>query len=102
MESKLSHLVYKKIQEVRVVEDYLQLVFINNSVLNIYNSYRYNGECISSIKTQEIISINENNEQITLSFSNKFCLIISLKDDDYKSPEAIELIKKGKETIIWN
>ena len=102
MESKLTCLISLVLQEVRLIEDYLQLFFTDGTILNVYNVYEYDGQSVTSLEAQEVITASENDQEAVLSFSNGSRLVIGLKDDDYIGPEAMELIRKGEDPVVWN
>lgn len=102
MESKLLCLISLVLQEIRVIEDYLQLLFVGGIILNIYNVYAYDGQTLSLLKGQQVTEVSESVESAVLSFSNRTHLIIGLKDDDYNGPEAMELIREGEAPVVWS
>ncbi|MCG6194329.1 hypothetical protein LFX25_13840 [Leptospira sp. FAT2] len=97
----LEQLVGSIVKEIDLVEDYLQIKFTDETIININNNFKFNGDNINSIKHEELISIFENNLKIDLNFKNNLTITISLLDKDYNGPEAMELYQKGKPPIIW-
>ncbi len=98
----IKYFVGLRIQKIEKVHDYLQMIFSNDMILNIYNNYKYNSNSILSLKNKEIKFAIESNEEIVFGFQDNNKLIISLKDADYNGPEAMELSCEGKTTIVWN
>ncbi|AVQ13040.1 Oxidoreductase, NAD-binding domain protein [Leptospira santarosai] len=98
----LKQIIGSIVKEINFIEDYLQIKFTNETIININNNFDFNGDDISSIEQKELISIFEDNSKIDLNFKNNLTISISLLDKDYNGPEAMELYQKGKPPVIWN
>ena len=102
IEQMLRVLTGLMIQKVEEVHDYLQLVFSDGTILNVFNKYQYEGENILSIKGKKMNSIKETDQSVLFSFSDGSHLIVGLRDEDYSGPEAMELIRHNEPPIVWN
>ncbi|WP_078124789.1 hypothetical protein [Leptospira alexanderi] len=98
----LQLLIGSIVKEVIFIEDYLQIKFTDNTIININNNFKFNGENLKSIEEKELTLVIENNSGIDLNFKGNLIVSISLLDEDYNCPEAIELYRKGKPPIIWD
>lgn len=98
----LQMLIGLVIDKVVQIHDYFQIVFSDGTTLNIYNYCICNDCTISSIEGDRIISVKEMDNEITLNFGGGGTLSIGMKDDDYKGPEALELLRNGEFPVIWN
>lgn len=104
METKLYPLLSLSIITIRQVHDYLQLVFSDGSILNIFNRYNYNDSKdskISNLVGQVVTHVQEEQTRIYIDFYNGSRFVIGLSSDDYNGPEALELIRKGEKLVIW-
>ncbi|UOG58908.1 hypothetical protein [Leptospira noguchii] len=98
----LMQLVGYVVDEINLIEDYLQIKFIEDTTININNNFQFNGDNINLIEKKELISVFEDSKRIDLNFNNNLTITISLLDKDYNCPEALELYQKGKAPIIWD
>ena len=89
------------IKKVQVVQDYCQLIFDDNTILNIYNKYQYDGSSVLALEGKKLVSVIETNNNVVLDFDDNGNLTVSLLDEDYNGPEAIELIRKGEPPVVW-
>ena len=88
--------------EVKNVHDYLQVVFSDGSVLNIFNKYFYDGDYISSIEGKELEFMEVHKDKIIFRFRDNGELVVGLRDCDYNGPEAMELRCKDGSPIVWS
>ncbi len=105
MESILQCLISLTVKKIERVHDYLQILFSDGTAINVYSNYRYDRavhDLSPSIHGEKVVTVSENQDGVTIVFSGGGHLLVGLKDEDYNGPEAIELIRKGKETVIWN
>lgn len=100
--SLLQQLVGSVVKEVNRIEDYLQIEFTDETVINVNNNFEFNGDNLKSIEKEELLSIFECDSRIDLHFRNDKMISVSLLEKDYNGPEAMELHRKGKPPIIWN
>jgi hypothetical protein len=98
----LKHLVGLIVEGISKSHDYLQLFLDDGTVITIYNNYTFNKTSKEIFEKNKIISINETKDKIEFTIENTGDIIVSLKDDDYNGPEAIELSKKNQPTIVWS
>ncbi len=89
------------IKKVEVIQDYFQLIFADSMILNIYNRYQYDGGSVLALEGKKLVSVIETNNKIVLDFEDSGKLTVSLLDEDYNGPEAIELIRKGEPPVVW-
>ena len=95
-------LIGKEIIKINEVHDYIQIIFFNNIILNIFNNYYYKNGSIFDIKNKKVNSIDEVANKIYLRFDNGEELIISRGIDDFNGPEVMTLNIKGQPLIVWN
>ena len=100
MINALSELIGCTVTKVERVHDYLQIIFSNGSIMNVYNKYSYDGN-VSDLVSKTLVSFSEHSDSVELRFvGSRF--EIGLRDADYSGPEAIALRRPGKEPVIWN
>nr|WP_320049943.1 hypothetical protein [uncultured Desulfuromonas sp.] len=97
----LQFLVGLTIDKSESFKDYLQLVFSNNTILKIYNNYKYSGGSVVNLRQKKILFIVEETSEIVIDFGEGGKLFISLLDVDYNGPEALELIREDKSPVVW-
>jgi len=100
----LDILIGAKVKKTEEVYDYVQLYFDDESILNIYNRFTINdkkNQKISTVLDLIVIQIIETEDIVTLNFSSNRKIAISLKDEDYSGPEALELIDPNGQIAIW-
>lgn len=104
MKSRLDKLVSLSVTEVIQVHDYVQLLFSDGTVLNIYNDYRCepSGQDCLAIKGQIILSVQETATSAEITAINEARVIVDLSDEAYSGPEAMQLCVPGKPIVIWN
>jgi hypothetical protein len=88
------------VSKVERVHDYLQITFSDESTVNVYNKYSYDGD-VSDLEGKTLLSIAEQPDLVSLRFFGSE-LQISLADDDFSGPEAIEFRRPGKKPVVWN
>ncbi len=89
------------IKKVEILQDYFQLVFADNTTLNIFNKYQYDGSSVLVLEGEKLVSAIETKNKIVFEFKDSGKLTVSLLDKDYNGPEAIELIREGEPPVIW-
>ncbi len=92
-------LILSKVEE---IHDYVQLVFNDGTTLNIFNKYDYNNGCILDIEGKKIKYVKNSGNDILIVFEDSSSISIGLRDDDYNGPEAMELMQKGRPSVIWS
>lgn len=90
------------ISNIEEVHDYIQIVFSDGTTLNIFNNHVVDGGSVLSIKGKKVESVEESGSSVVIVFEGGESLSISLNDDDYNGPEAMELWQEGKSPIVWN
>ncbi len=89
------------IKKVEVLQDYVQLIFSDNTILNIFNKYQYDGSSVLVLEGKKLVSAIETKIKIVFEFKDSGKLTVSLLNKDYNGPEAIELIREGEPSVIW-
>jgi len=103
MKSKLDILESVTVTDALKVHDYVQLLFEQDIVLNIYNEFKLsNNHDVSSLNGIKVLKVEEKPEAVILYFSNGTRLDIDLRDEAYNGPEALELCVPGQPTVVWN
>lgn len=100
--SRLQSIIGLTVKMAAPVHDYLQILFSDGSMLNIYNNYKCAGCSVTSIEGGEVISVVEKEREIQLAFKGNGSLSIGMSDCDFNGPEAIVFLRKGEPPIIWN
>ena len=98
----LREMIGVKIESVVFLHDYLQLVFLDGSILSVYNNYQFSEPLDCASAYDEIVDVIESTLQIQIYFKLRGVLSIGLEDDDFNGPEAIVFFKKGNPPIVWN
>ena len=92
-------LVGRTVVAIDSVEDYLQLKMDDGGVLNIYNPSKISREkeTFYSRSIQEVVL---NDLEVVLQFGSDDSIRISLRPEDYASPEAFSYCSKTDEWIV--
>lgn len=90
------------VQRIEKVHDYVQVIFSDGTVLNIFNSYSYDGVSLLDISDVKVIKADELEEEININLENSGVLSINLKEGAYNGPEAMVLIRESKPTVVWS
>ncbi len=104
MEKAFAPLIGIRIRKAEVIHDYLQLSFEDGAVLNVFNAYTVVGaspDNLSIILESKISGVFVENESIDMEFSNGVVIRISMKESDYRGPEAIEYVGVDGVRTIW-
>ena len=86
-----------KIVKVVFIHDYIQLVFENKGILNLYNKTTMPDD-INLIENNIIKNYVLNDKYLKLILNNEICIEMSMKHEDHNGPEAFEF--QNDETII--
>lgn len=100
--SALEAILESEVQRTEIINDYLQIYFTNGSILNIYNSYTVRNGKLEEIKGKKLCTVLENDMKVELIFCDSSSINIDLTSEAYNGPEAIQLIRDGHPTVIWN
>jgi hypothetical protein len=101
IDSLLSSLIDQKICAAEQVHDYLQLQFGNGDVLNVFNTYNLeSGSDFRSLIGQYVTGVNEDDSCVQLKMGMSQ-LNVSLSDDAFSGPEAMEYIPLSGSRVIW-
>jgi hypothetical protein len=98
-----SNMLYNNICENKIVKvifihDYIQLIFENKGVLNLYNKITM-PEDINLIENNIIKDYVLNNNYLKLILKNEICIEMSMKHEDYNGPEAFKF-QNGEIIIV--
>ncbi|MGH7034690.1 MAG: hypothetical protein ACREFL_13240 [Stellaceae bacterium] len=85
------------------VHDYMQLAFGDNARLSIYNdtSIMPASKELDDLVGQIVVAVSENSDSIEIRFLNATKLIIDLRPDAFRGPEALQLQFPGEPAIVW-
>lgn len=99
MKNLVDWLVGRTVLAIDTVEDYLQLKMDDGGVLNIYNPSKFSRakEKFSNLSIQEV---ELNDMELILQFGSDDSIWISLRPEDYASPEAFSYCSKTEEWIV--
>ena len=101
MES-LKRLVGLTIKDIVKLHDYLQLYLSDGTIVTIYNNYSFKKKSGELFEKKKIVSVSETKDSIDFTIENVGNIIVSLNDEAFNGPEALELSKKNQPTIIWS
>lgn len=90
------------IKHIESIHDYIQIVFADGTVLNIFNSYSYDGASLFDVSNLKVIDVSELEKVVTIKLENGSVLMIDLKEEAYNGPEAMMLIREGESPVVWN
>jgi len=90
------------VQKIEVVHDYVQILFSDGTMLTIFNNYNYDGTSIQVINGTKVISLEESDERVVITFDDLLSLSVSLSPGYYNGPEAMVLRRKGEAIVVWN
>ena len=98
----LQMLISLLVQKIEVVHDYVQILFSDGTKLTVFNNYIYDGDTIQGIVGTKVVSVEESDVSIVITFDDLLSLSISLSPDDFNGPEAMVLRREGEPTVVWN
>jgi len=101
MSESLEFLVDKQIDRAEIIHDYLQLFFVDGTILNILNFYSIDGALDPRLAGYELAVVQQNEKEVTLSLLPEGTIRVGLKNSDYRGPEAMEYIRKDGPCIVW-
>lgn len=83
--------------------DYIQLVFDRGHILSIYNPIVGLPSDITKLIGKRVVDLETSDEAETIVFDDGTKARISLSENDYTGPEAMELSNpKENVFIVWN
>ncbi len=103
----LQKLIGLKILEIEVVfEEQLQVLFEDRICLSVFNKCRLtisettlaSGQILANTF---LSNVYENNQNITLTFSNGIELSIDMSEEAYQGPEAMTLYRPNQPIVVW-
>ncbi len=86
------------------LHDYLQLKFSDGTILNINNRYKLVGtsDGIECVIGKLVSGVKADERSIRIVFFGGMSLLVGLNEEDFNSPEAMEMYAAGSPPIIWN
>ena len=102
MDDPLKRLVGLVVDQVVLVQDYIQLVFSDGSILSILNNYTCEGDSIRPLVGKMLESFRHDQEAIVFSFPGYGDFTVGMRSEDYSSPEAMRLSRPGEPLVVWN
>ena len=101
MTNKAELLIDKMIERTEIIHDYIQLLFSDGSILNIFNAYSITDASESTLIGYEINAVKQEKEALSLFLSPRGVIRIGMEDLDYRGPEALEYIEQSSPRVIW-
>jgi hypothetical protein len=101
MSGNLQLLIDKHIDRIGITFDYLQLLFTDGTILNIFNTYSIVDAVDPDLAGYEIAAVKHDMEIITLFLLPAGTIKIGLHDSDYRGPEAMQYIREGGPCVVW-
>ena len=95
-------LIGKIISHVQFVYDYVQIYFDDDSILSIYNSCNLGKREVPCVIGRRIASIDcTKGTSIKFTVDCTFVISVDLRDESYRSPEALQyLLADGRRIVI--
>jgi hypothetical protein len=86
------------------VHDYFQLAFGDEIGLSIYNEMTITPPAFpfEQLVGKVVISTTESTDAIEIEFSDGLRVLIDLRSQAYRGPEALQLDRVGFPIVIWN
>lgn len=104
MTSRLAPLEGQVVSTAAEVEDYLQLHFRDGACLNIFNPFSLSGAlstAVEALAERSLTTVTERAESVTLRFDDGSTIVVDMRDEAYRGPEALELRVPGKSIVVW-
>ena len=98
----LQILIGLSISKIEKVQDYIQIIFLDGSILSIFNSYVYDGKVLKDIEGKSIMSTEESKSFMIIHFNSGHSLSVGLNEDDFNGPEAMTLKQDGKPLVVMS
>ncbi len=97
------HPVNVAIRDALMVEDYLQIVCSDGSVLSVYNPFLCEGISFADLKGCSLGEIREDKEANVIVLGlDKGSLRVNVHPEAWAGPEAMTLQRPGHSIMIWN
>lgn len=94
---------YLSITDVLKVDDYFQLVFVDGSVLSIYNPFLCEGVNFADLKGCTLCEIREDEAANVIVLGlDQGSIRVNVHPDAWTGPEAMALYEQGHSIVIWN
>jgi len=91
------------ISDAVIVEDYLQIIFIDGSVLSVYNPCLFEGVTFSDLKGRTLKEIREDKSTHLISLVlDRGTLRVNVYPDVWTESEAMVLYGPGHSIVIWS
>ena len=101
MSDYIRDMLNKTILDVEDVHDYVQIRLSENSGLNIYNKFSMIDSDRASLPGRRIASVRSGDDCISIFLSPKGTIRVSIKDADFRGPEAMEYVAANGARVIW-
>jgi hypothetical protein len=106
----LKELENRVVSDIQLVHDYVQIRVQGGAVLNLNNPLELDGVVLSegagigaevvSLRGCTITSVQRTNESFVLKFDGGRLLKMSLRPEDWRGPEALELHVPGEAPVV--
>jgi hypothetical protein len=110
----LHSIVGRELRSVEFVRDYVQLHFDGPTITAVTDpvvtvgekqyertTLGYRDVLCDRIGRTVRMAVVEEDERIVLEFDDKTCLIVSLREEDYRGPEAVIFQNGPQDTWVW-
>lgn len=104
MRSRLGSLEGRIVAAASEVEDYMQVRFQDGTWLNIFNPVSLSGAACADVKAlvdRRLTTATESAESVTLRFDDGSVMVVDMRDEAYRCPEALELSVPGEAIVVW-
>ena len=101
MQDSVGFFIGKVIECFQSIQDYYQILFTDGSILSIYNPVAITNFDQESLNKYQVVSVNTDKESIELLLNRNGSIKVSLLNDDYRGPEAMEYSNPDGPPIVW-
>jgi hypothetical protein len=100
----LDSLVGLEITKVAEVHDYVQIQFGDQTSISIYNRMQIFPQStkFGELVGKSVISTTEGKEHVELVLTGDNRIRIDMRDEAYRGPEALVLVRNGLPAVVWN
>lgn len=99
----LQEIVNKTVSSIVTEEESICITFEDGLQLTVFNNYAVEKAAeLSDFIGAHTIEVDESPVNVAITFQNGAGLNISLEDEDWNGPEAIELILSDGQIVVWN
>ena len=106
----LNELRDRVVREARIMHDYIQVEFLDSTVLNLNNAVELDGCSVTdthegqlllpSLAGRTVVDVSLTTDCLEIKLSGDHLLAMTLKQEAWRSPEAMALFVPGEPPIV--